>query len=301
MTVRRLLSPLAIATAGLLGATGLLVAGCSLADIGDDDDDVDDDDAIDDDDAVDDDDDVPEFTGSLVGTIVDPDGNAVTDFKVTLCAEVCRDTDSDATGTFTFTNIGPNLYILENLFSPNGDPTTEWSRFFTFVDIGENEEVTLPTALVVPRVDGTADDLTGAQDIDTTTGLTGVKFDADSVDPSPFHLDAVAFGAAVIPEAEWPAPGVGMPADYMIHGAWALSVWDQSLVDGFQATATLDTSIPDGRTPIWLTADYDLAIENGMWHEDPAQFDGDERNIVMTTEADGLDRTTMWIVASKPE
>ncbi|GEM_PF-2298973 len=302
MSVRSLLSPFAYLSAGLLSAGGVVAVGCPVE--ADDDDTAgvgDDDDAVDDDDATDDDDVVPEHEGTVSAQVQDPDGNVITGFKVTLCAKVCVDADSDDDGNVYWDNVAPNLYVLENLFAPNGDPITGWSRFFVFVDVAEDAQVVLEDPLIVPRVSDTQTELTGAQEIQTQDGLF-VRFDADNVESSPFLADQIAFGAVALPPEQWPTPGEGaMPAEYTIHGAWALSVWDQVGEDEFHASALLNEAIPEGRVPLWLTADYELAVFEGEWHEEPAEFDEGDRAFVNTTEADGLDRTTMWMVASRPE
>jgi hypothetical protein len=165
--------------------------------------------------------------------------------------------------------------------------------------VGENENVTLESPLIVPEITSFDGNLSGPQTF--SDAELEVSFDADNIEPNDSMPDEIAFGFAAVAPERWPVGGEGaLPEGYTIHGSWATVVWDQVGVDEFNVTATLSEPIPEGREPVWVVADYELGVFDKLWHEDPAEF-GADRSTVSTVAGEGLDRTTMWMVASRPE
>ncbi len=238
-----------------------------------------------------------QYDSRVEGTLTDPQGTPLGGVKVTLCATVCQVVDAEADGSFVFLGAWPGNNVLETTTYPGEDQATavlEWSRAFDMLPVAEDEQIVLSDPLVVHPVT-TVGALTGAQDLSFAD--LRVVFDADAVIERgiPYPADQVAIGAAILPEAHWP-DGVG---DWTVHKAWSLAVWDLRVDDGFAVTATLDTAIPAGREVAFLVADYTHGFREGSFFEEAATLSED--GLTLSTPSDaGLDRTTLWLAASRP-
>ncbi|TNE89001.1 MAG: carboxypeptidase regulatory-like domain-containing protein [Deltaproteobacteria bacterium] len=240
---------------------------------------------------------MPTWDSRVEGRVEDASGNPLAGLRVTLCASVCIVQESDADGQFVFRGAWPEVNVLETSNYPGEDQSTAvlaWSRGFDLVAIGEDEHIVLDEPLVVQQV-STQAELTGLQDL--SFGDLRVQFDADAVMAAglPYPAETLALGATEIPEAQWPR-GVG---EWTIHKAWALAVWDLRLDDGFAASATLDSPVAADREVAFLVADYTHGFREGSFFIEPAELSSD--GLTLSTPVDGgIDRTTLWIAASRP-
>ena len=238
-----------------------------------------------------------QYDSRVEGVLTDPEGTPLAGVKVTLCSTLCQVVDAGADGSFVFVGAWPGNNVLETTTYPGEDQVSavlEWSRAFDMLPVAEDEQIVLSDPLVVHPVT-TVGNLTGPQDLSFAD--LQVVFDADAVIERgiPYPAEQVALGAAVVPEANWP-DGVG---DWTVHKAWSLAVWDLRVDDGFAVTATLDTAIPSGREVAFLVADYTHGFREGTFFEEAATLSGDGLTLSTPTDA-GLDRTTLWLAASRP-
>jgi hypothetical protein len=239
----------------------------------------------------------PEYEGRVEGRLTDPDGQALSGLKVTLCATVCQVTDAASDGSFVFEGAWPGNNVLETTNYPGDDQVSavlEWGRAYDLVSIDVDEQIVLDRPLVVHPVT-TVQNLTGPQDLSFAD--LRVVFDADAVIAQgiPFPAEQIAIGATVIDEANWPT-GIG---SWTVHKAWSMAVWDLRLDDGFAVTATLDSAIPADREVAFLVADYTHGFREGTFFEEAATLSSD--GLTLSTPTDGgMDRVTVWLAASRP-
>lgn len=238
---------------------------------------------------------LPEYSGVVEGIVTDDQDAPIPGLQVTLCGGVCRVTTVGPDGSFRFDGVWPQVNVLESVDYPGDDQTVailEWSRFYELVELADGEHLVLDRPMRVHPV-STARDLAGPQDLELAPGLR-VAFDADRVGvdhPLPVPADQVALGATELPGQDWPRA----TGDWTPHKAWALAIWDLEIDDGFSVTATLDTPIPAGSEVALLVADYLTGFAEGTLEVEPATLSADG----LTVTAPAVDRTTLWMVASR--
>lgn len=246
----------------------------------------------------------PAYHGSVSGTVVDEDGAPIEALGVSLCFTVCRVVETDAMGGFLFVDVEPAVQVIENIGLPTDDPISAalvYTKFFDFVTIGEDEQVSIERPFIVRRVD-TDGPLDGPQQLTLAGGLE-VSFDADrfgtSENPLPSPAMELHFGAVEIPPEDWPAQGYD---GWRILRAWGLAVWDLQEQDAFTVTAPLGGAgpLPSGSEVGFLVADYTYGFKNGDFWEEDAVLSADGMSI-STAPSGGLDRSTMWLAAIREQ
>ncbi len=87
-----------------------------------------------------------EGTIAVSGSVLAPDGSPAADIRVTLCHGVCRYSDTDETGAFSFTGASPNTYALHfmELGTERG-----WAQVLVAIELVEGEDQVLETPLVM--------------------------------------------------------------------------------------------------------------------------------------------------------
>ena len=296
-------TPLLFLLAGLLGA------GCVVLDDPDWMDD-DDDDAGDDDDSTDaqepctDPDDPENWLNevpdsyAVAAAFLKPDGSPVQNLMITLCGGACYNEPTNCDGIVYFPLAATDTYVLEPLFAIDQE-FDKWARSFDFVDYteGQGELDLTATPFTVPLVEDIEPIGTGAVERTFPSGLT-VSFDADNVS-LPFGPNEGTLGVVEIPSDRFPVGGL---MGWTPLRAWALAVWEMQIgtPEGFQVSAELNEAVPAGNEITWLVAHYDFGIEEGHFEVFPAELNGD-RTIISTPADAGIDRTTMWIAATRPE
>jgi hypothetical protein len=240
----------------------------------------------------------PSYQGTVEGVAVDVAGDPIEGLGVSLCFTVCRITETDAGGTFRFDGVDPAVQVIENIGLPGDDPRAAalgYSKFFDFVDVGLDEQIVIDRPFVVPSV-VTEGPLSGPQAFSLAGGLE-VAFDADRFgtedNPLPTPAMALHFGAAEIPEVNWPTRGYD---GWRILRAWAFAVWDLHAEDAFTVTAPLGDAgpLPADSDVAFLVADYTYGFVNGTFFEEAAEVTPDGTALVTPAGA-GIDRATLLL------
>lgn len=294
-------TPLTLSLIALLGAGCIVLDDPDwLTDPADDDDAGDDDDATQKQPCTDPDDpdnwlvDPPD-SWAVAAAFIKPDGSPVQNLMITLCGDACYNEPTNCDGIVYFPVAGTDTYVLEPLFAIDQE-FDRWARSYDFVDYDEGQgELDLTASpFTVPEVEDIQPIGTG--EVSRTFGDLEVHFNADDVS-LPFGPKEGTLGAVEIPEARWPEGGL---IGWTPLGVWALAVWDMEIeeAEGFQAIATLDTEVPEGNEVTWLVAHYDYGIVEGTFEAFPAELAADRLSI-RTPEGSGIDRTTMWIAATR--
>lgn len=291
------MSPRSLRLAALpLFLCGLLPLGCAPSGAPS----LDDDDVANDDDLGDDDDSSPEWTARVAGRVVTAEGDGVPELPVSLCGVVCLVADTDPAGNYLFEQVPAGPKVIEPAVVPVGDDfavsVRSWTRFFDFVQVADGDDITLDP-ITLHRVDGAVGPLSGAQDLQLLPDLR-VAFDVGVIldeGPLPAGADDVWLGALAIPQIDWPTDGLD---GWTVHAAWGLAIWDLEAEDEFAVTATLPAPLPSGTEVALLVADYNYGFVNGLFFVEEAELSSDGVTLTTPTEA-GLDRTTMWLAASR--
>jgi len=121
--------------------------------------------------------------GSIVGTVVDPSGAAVSGAKVTITdvnTLVTQILETNASGNYTAPNLPPGTYKVTAVMS--GFATSEHTGIELFVDSTQRVDVTLSTGTVTETIDVTSN---SAPLLQTDTADTGRKLDAAPVSQLP--------------------------------------------------------------------------------------------------------------------
>jgi len=259
---------------------------------------------LDDDDATElanDDDSTAAWTAQVAGRVVTAEGEGVADLPVSLCGVVCLVADTDADGSFLFAEVPAGPKVIEPAVVPVGEDfevsVRTWTRFFDFVDVADGDDITLDD-LVLHRVPNNVGPLSGAQDLDLLPDLR-VSFAVDAIldsGPLPAGADDVWLGALAIPPEDWPTRGLD---GWTVQAAWGLAIWDLEAEDGFAVTATLPAVLPIDTEVAFLVADYNYGFVQGRFFVEEAELSLDGSTL-STPLSGGLDRTTLWIAATRP-
>ncbi len=244
---------------------------------------------------------VPLGTSTVSGHVLNAEGESVAALSVTLCGVVCNIVKTDDDGQFAFDGVGAGVKVIEAATVPRGDDFTlavrSWTRFFDFVSVGDDEEVTIDTPLVLHRVANAVGPLTGAQDLQLAPELT-VRFDADEIlddGALPAGADSVWLGAVEIPKKDWPQAGLN---GWTVVAAWGLAIWDLEAPDAFSVNATLPTPLDPDAEVAFLVADYEYGFTEGHFYEEAAELSEDGA-ILRTPAGAGLDRATRWLAVTR--
>jgi hypothetical protein len=257
-----------------------LLIGCIPGGSSDDDDTTDptdDDDTTDD---VDDDDDdaTPAPQGSVSGRVVDLAGAPLADIGISCCSEeMCLTASSGTTGDFSIVGLRANTFVVDNLGYPGSDPQAaamDWSKFFEFVTVGEDEAVVLGKDLVLAEVDEHQQVSSGSNSLSYAGGLS-VSFDGSAVD-LPFlvaDVDPLAVGAIELGEAAWPVGGL---EGHDIVRAWAFAPFEVGLENGtFSVAITMSESFTQATNASLMWADYTEGVESEHFESSDATISAD--------------------------
>jgi len=272
----------------LLGlALPLVLGSCAASDSDYDDNDEDegaDDDDDDDDAGGDDDDDSPVTNSSVSGTVVDEAGDPLQGIGVTCCSdERCINGTTAADGSFTIENLSANTYVVDNLGVPDND-LLGWSKFFEFIEVAEDEQVTITRELVIPQVTETVPDIIETDENVTESPKTivfesGLQVDYDRVEAKlPFaaaSLDNPTLGVVSVPQANWPEGGLG---SWSILEVWAFAPFEFGMDeedDFFTVHIPLADPLEAGTEVGLLWADYDEGIVTESFMETSATLSPD--------------------------
>ncbi len=234
------------------------------------------------------------WDSSVEGLVVGPDGDVLAGIQVTLCGTICQVEESGPDGVFRFEGPWPQINLLETLTYPGDDQAAaalEWSAAFDLLAIEPDEHRVLERPLRIHRV-STEPVGPGPQDLQLTSDLC-VAFDADAVG-IPFPAEEMRLGALPLPEEDWPSA----TGSWTTIKAWTFAVWGLHHEGGFQATATLVEPLPDGAEVAFLVADYVSGFRHGTFQVHDATLSPDGLT-VSTLPDQGLDRTTLWVVATR--
>jgi hypothetical protein len=268
---------------------------------GDDDDAADDDDSTDEVESCTDPDDPENWLNEppdewvVAAAFIDPDGAPVQELMITLCGGTCYNEPTDCDGIVYYTTAGTDVYVLEPLFAPNQEFDL-WARSFDFVTYIEGEVLDLrANPYTIPLVEEVQPTGTGDQERIFASGLE-VRFDADAI-RLPFGPKVGSLGAVEIPPERFPTGGL---MDWTPLRVWALAVWDleSEEPEGFQVVAPLTEAVPEGNEVTWLVAHYDYGVVEETFEVFPAELATDRMSI-STPANQGIDRTTLWIAATR--
>ena len=234
----------------------------------------------------------PDWEGSVSGAVQAADGTPQGGIMLTLCGAVCLFTTTENDGSFIYNDVRPLAAVLETSTYPNSDHL-HYSRYFDFLDVGENEVITIAEPLIIPEITAVNEDLSGAQNLDLDGGLS-ISFNADLVELPPDATN-VSVGAVELPQAQWPINGLD---GWTIERAWALSTWDLESKDGFDITAPLSAGLPPGTEVAILYADYIDGITTGHFMVVESTLAPDGMSI-STPEGQGIERLTLILAASR--
>lgn len=233
------------------------------------------------------------WDSSVEGIVLGPDDEPLGDVEVTLCGTICQIRTTEADGWFRFEGPWPQINVLETLTFPGddqADAALSWSHHFDLVPLEEDQHIVLDRPLRMHRVD-TVTDLSGPQDLALDTDLR-VAFDADAAG-IPFPAERMALGATALTPRDFPTD----TGEWTPIKAWTLAVWDLHLEGGFHATATLDEPLDDVDVA-FLVADYVTGFRHGTFRVHHTERSPDGRT-VSTLPDQGLDRTTLWVLATR--
>jgi hypothetical protein len=240
-------------------------------------------------------------SSTVTGLVVDSDDEPVAALSVTLCGTVCRIEKTDEQGRFAFDGIASGVKVIEAATVPPGDDFTlavrSWTRFFDFVTVGDNEDISIERPFRLHRVANAVGPLTGVQNLPLTAEL-GVAFDADAISeegPLPAGADSVWLGAVDIPKDDWPRDGL---RGWTVLAVWGLAIWDLETVNGYAVTATLPTALSAGSEVAFLVADYEFGFTEGHFYEEAAELSEDGA-VLRTPPGAGLDRATRWLAVTR--
>lgn len=245
--------------------------------------------------------DLPTHEASVVGFVVDELGVPIADLPITLCGAVCQIATTDAEGRFEVLSVDPGVKVLEPALVPVGDDLAaavkSWTRFFEFVEVGEDQAIVLEPPFVMLRVDNTVGPLSGPQSLEPLPELR-VSFDADAITEAgalPVGIDEPWLGARAIPVELWPQNGL---EGWTIVAAFGLAVWNLEAPDAFAVEVMLPEALPLDAEVAFLVADYEYGFSNGKFFEEAAQLSGDGLRLSTPPEG-GLDRATMWLAVTR--
>jgi hypothetical protein len=277
-----------------------LSAGCTDGRDYVDDDDAADDDDEDDDTAGDDDDSTPPPQGSVAGRVVDTDGEPLGSIGVSCCSdETCLTSTTAADGTFTITGLRANTYVCDNLGYPGDDAAVaamDWSKFFEFVPVGEDEEVTLPQDLMLCQVAERQQVSSGANSLSYAGGID-ISFDGSAVEV-PFlvaEIEPLTIGGLEIASEAWPLGGLD---NHQVLRAWAFAPFEVGLESGtFSVSITMAEALPAGTEVSFMWADYALGTVAEEFEVSGATLSGD--GLSVTGEVDKV--SLLMLVTPTPQ
>ncbi len=260
-----------------------LTIGCATSGGGDDDDSVDGDDddtTGDDDTAGDDDDSTPAPEGAVSGRVVDLVGAPLEDIGVSCCSEeMCLTSSTDAAGDFTISGLNANTYVIDNLGYPGTDPQNaamEWSKFFEFVPVASDVQVTVSHDLVLPQVAEAQQVSSGANSLSYAGGLS-VSFDGSDLDV-PFlvaDITPLTLGAIELEEPDaWPVGGLD---GHEVLRAWSFAPFELGLKSGghISVSITMSEALASGTTASLMWADYSEGVETEQFESASATVSSD--------------------------